>query len=708
MVKNYFKYYCWLAVLIIIIYWPVSTFLFAMKNDALAGYFPAKYFIAESIHNNIIPWWNPYINYGYPMHADLTSSFWSPFTWIFSLLGGYTVYTVHLEYLLYCILAAWGMFSLSARLKQNSKAAFVIALCYACGGIFTGNAQHTNWICGAAILPFVLSAYLNIIEEPRFKNAVSLALWTALFIVSAHPYLIISLFYITLILFFVLSDKSAAVFQKTIIQLVFSVLLILLLTSGYLFSALELFPYLSRSQSLSAAQVSNHFPIVSVISALLPFTSVSPGELFQHTDLGMRNAYMGIVILIFFIATLVSKKNYYQKIFLTAAACFFILSFGGIISRFLTHYIPLLGFVRLISVFRLPGIFFLLLACGYSLSDFFEGKLTIKINKIITGLLIFIGLLFSYSVFSLLKSHDSLLPVSFDKRGIKDWIENISLSKTIVIQSVIQIPLLLVLLRTKTQHKFTLISVVCFIDLFLAVSLNAPFTIVGQKSVKATQELLNTAPKGFPLPELKPIIKNTTADPAFEKSFGNWSMYSKEIGTLTKAKTYPNLFKSNQQYFSSGLNNISIHSSFLYKAQQIIFYSDSIQASAKDSFTCFVNMHYRTNDFPPGSAPDSSSSIKLIKVEPNQISIESASKDDYVLVIKQNYYKYWEATVDGNKTNLIPCNYAFMCVPVSKGEHSINLSYEPGIIKKLGLLNMVVLLLLFVYKINTALKRKTI
>ncbi|MBI1781214.1 MAG: YfhO family protein, partial [Sphingobacteriales bacterium] len=193
----------------------------------------------------------------------------------------------------------------------------------------------------------------------------------------------------------------------------------------------------------------------------------------------------------------------------------------------------------------------------------------------------------------------------------------------------------------------------------------------------------------------------------FEKTFGNWSMYNKEFGTITKAKTYPSLFKSNQQYFSSGLNNTFIRSAFAYKAQKLIIYTDSIAASENDSLTCFVNKKNWRIELAQSVKADSTASIKLIKADPNQITLESASNEDYLLVIKQNYYKYWKAAVDGNAAVTIPCNYTFMCIPVVKGKHHISLSYEPGIIKKLSLINLVMFLLLLSFNISTSLKRKT-
>ncbi|HET9056463.1 MAG TPA: YfhO family protein [Chitinophagaceae bacterium] len=705
MPKNDFKHYCWLAVMVIIIYWPVSTFLFAMKNDALAGYFPAKYFIAESIHNKIIPWWNPFINYGYPMHADFTSSFWSPFTWIFSLFGGYNVYTVHLEYLLYCILAAWGMFRLSLSLKQNVHAAFIIALCYSCGGIFTGNAQHTNWLSAAALLPFVFNAYLNTINEPRFKNTVQLSLWVTLFMVCAHPYLIICLFYITTILFFILSKKTPASTWKTMMYFGLSVLLVLLLTGGYLFSTMELFPYLTRSDPPNSEQIGNHFPIASIFSMLVPFSTVSHAKVFQNTDLSMRNAYMGIVILIFLIATLTSKKTYYQKIFIGTATFFFILSFGGPITNFFNHYVPLIGFVRLISIFRLPAIFFLLIACGYTLSNFLKGEKPININKIAIALIMVTGLLLGYAIINLIQNHEAILPITFTRQGIKEWIENITLEKTILLQSLIQIPLLYILLRKKTQRSFKLLSIVCFVDLFMAVGLNAPFTIVGQKSVKEVQKLLNTAPKGFPFPELKPIIQNPSTNIDFEKTFGSWSMYSKNFGTIMKAKTYPSLFKTNEKYFDAGLNNVFIHSPFTYIAQIVNTYKDSIRFTNEDAYVCFIKQDDKQDSLHI-SSKSSATSIQLIEALPNHFSFRIHSNESAILVLKQNYYKYWAAYEDGKRINITPCNYTFMSVPLTTGNHIVEFIYSPRLPKLLGIINLFTLILSVCYLLNPFDKRK--
>lgn len=694
---NTIKHYCWLAFFVLLIYWPVSTFLFSIKNDALTGYFPAKYFISESLHNRIIPWWNPFINYGYPMHADFTSSFWSPFTWIYTLLGGYSIYTVQLEFLFYSILAAWGMFSLCISLKQHTNAAFLIALCYACSGIFTGNAQHTNWISAAAILPFTWSAFLTIIQNPSLRSSVKLSLWAALFTVCAHPYLIICLLYIFVLLFFFLVKKSTASLRNIFTQLILSFVLIVLLVSGYLVSITELFPLITRGETLTVTQISNYFQPASLLSFLLPFSSVASDMPFVSSDLSMRNAYMGLIGIFFLAATLAAKKNYHQKIFLLAGSVFFILSFGGPITNLVNNYVPLIGYIRLIAVFRLPGIFFLLLASGYTASDFFTGNLKVNPHRIFYILSIILGLLFIYSLIYCLQHNQYLLPENFNQQGMKDWIQKINFGKATLIQSAIQLVLLIIITRKKIITQFRFIVIVCFLDLFLATSLNAPFTIVGEKSVNEIQQQLNRAPKNFPLPELKPIITNEKTYPETDKILGNWSMYNKEPGSISKAKTYPSLFKSNEKYFESGLNNPFIHSPFIYAAKKIIFYTDSIVTNNADAFNCYINKKDCPSDLNDGVNDDPAVSLQLTKALPNEFSINAASNNDYLLVLKQNDYKYWNAYIDAKKTAIIPCNYTFMSIKVLSGKHQITFKYEPAPIKWLAVINISILCLLLIY-----------
>jgi hypothetical protein len=699
--KTHWKYYLLLIITIIVIYWPVSTFSFALKNDALAGYFPARYFIADAFHHSIIPWWNPYINYGYPMHADLTSGFWNPVTWLLTLIGGYTVYSVHLEFLLYCILAAVGMFSLCTYFKQHIQTAFIIALCYACGGIFTGNAQHTNWLSAAAFLPFLLKAWLHLIKQPGFNEASKLSLWASLFIVSAHPNFIITDSYILLALLFLFIRKSSASIKHIITHLFISLILTLLVTGGFFYSVIELLPELTRSSAIKFTHVRNPFPLSDLLSFILPYSSTVSSSVLEASDLSMRNGYLGLMGLIFLLTTFVSVKNYYQKMFLFIGAVFLLLSFGTVLTLLATKYIPGLGYIRLVSTFRLPAMFFLLLASSFTLDRFIRGELIIQVKYVLAGL---IGLIIILVIISLFHwQTTSVFPTSFNRNALKDWVSQNNFSKSILIQGTIQLPLLLLLLW-KIKKPGLLFLAVCVIDLFLAVSLNAPYTIVGKMSVKDAQQLLEKAPKGFPKPELKPIIQNTSADNAFEKTFGNWSMYSKELGCTSKAKTYPSFLKTNEKYFNAGLNSVFIHSPFAYIAQTVTAYKDSIPYTPNDAYTCFIKAtDIKSNLYLGGK--DSTASLQPTKILPNHFSFETNCSENAILVLKQNYYKYWEGYEDGKRINIIPCNYTFMAVPVNNGKHTIDFIYNPWLPKILGIINLFTFFILLLYLVVPSKKK---
>ena len=84
------KYYGWIILIGWLIYWPISLFLFGIKNDILTDYFPTRFFMSESLHAGFIPWWNPYVNFGIPQYAEMNSSYWSPITWLIAAIPGYS------------------------------------------------------------------------------------------------------------------------------------------------------------------------------------------------------------------------------------------------------------------------------------------------------------------------------------------------------------------------------------------------------------------------------------------------------------------------------------------------------------------------------------------------------------------------------------------------------------------------------------------
>jgi len=133
--KFYIKYpLLILALTILVIYWPLSTFTFMPKWDMVDISFPWRTFIIESLHQKILPLWNPYQYLGFAQHTDLQT--WYFPVWLFSIFKSYTIYAFISEYLMHLIIAAWGMYYLSSIWIYNIAIRYYAAITYILSGFF--------------------------------------------------------------------------------------------------------------------------------------------------------------------------------------------------------------------------------------------------------------------------------------------------------------------------------------------------------------------------------------------------------------------------------------------------------------------------------------------------------------------------------------------------------------------------------------------
>lgn len=646
------------------------------------------------------------------MHADVSSTFWSPITWLFSITTGYSIYTIHLEFVFYCIAAATGMYRLSKHLVQQNKTAFITAISYAGSGIFIGHAQHTNWVSSMAILPWLFFYFIIIIHNPTFRNAVKLSLIASLFIVTAHSNFIISSFYLFGILSIILALRNKENRKKITYVLSATLLLIISLTAGYIYSVVELMPFIFRGTPLSFAETTSPFSLQSMISFLFPFSTVTVSESFLTTDVTTRNGYMGLVILASCMIMVIHSKNFYQKLFFSVGLVFFFLSTGSFLTRFFIENIPLGGYIRITGFFRLYALFFFFLAAGFVTRNILNRAIpVIKIKSVLIVLILITIVTLFYSGKSALTQTSLLTSTLFpaDAADLKKWLTSISSETALFTQSVIQLFFLAFFYYFILKKKETALIILCCIDIFISANMNMPYTVVGQKSVKEIQSVLNQSPDGFPEPTLKPVKENRQPDYATDKLIGNWSMYGKEQGTTKQQLTYPIFFADNYNYFQTGLNDVTQKTPFVLFADKIEYYKDSIRFSNNDSATCFLkkevpsqtSLHIITNK-------NSGRQIEVRHVTPNSYNMITQSTDDEMLILKQNFYLNWTAKIDGVNTAIYPCNYTFMAIKIPAGKHKIEFSYLPKTAKFLGLINILFLILAISYLLITGVKRKKI
>lgn len=659
------------ALIVFVAYLPISSMLFFLKNDAFTNYFPPKFFMSESLHAGQLPLWNPYINFGIPQYGDMSCGYWSPITWLIASTLGYNAYSFTIEALFYIFLGGAGIYALTGQLKLAQQVRFISAIAYICCGYNVGHLQHFNWLSGAAFLPWCFTAYWALLNQFSFKNLLKAVLFFYLLAASAHPGITIAAayFFFGLMLFFFFSNNNVPVQQK---MKQFSIVhiglvgLLLLLSAGMITGYADIIPYFVRGEKVSLDDSLLHPATAqSWISVLFPFATVKNEALF-NTDISMRNSYFSIALLLFFLKASFSQKTGLQKFLLLTGALFLLLSLGGIFKTFAYKFLPLIGFVRLNGEFRIFSILCFIILAAIELdkylrsntSNWYALKLFYGLLEIVVFAIIIIGI---YQCISLKESFLYNKATIFAAAGftnkLKLLIDQISFYDTLWIQGIIQLFVLWLVKMCVKLKSWNLLKRIVVADMIVASLLNVPFTGAGKASVADIQKVINQSPKGFPAPALNPIIKNNWATKEQNDMAGDWSFYSKQIGTKEEIP-YPVVLKKSTQYFET--NKKYAGQNFLHKP--FLFTTDS------------------------------NALISIISFSANKIDVSVSAKDSTQLVLQQNLYPHWFYYNGTEKKEVKPYSISFMSIPVKQGENKISVSFEPTLVKKMMLLSLIVFL----------------
>ena len=246
-----------LLVFLVIAYFPLSSLLFALKNDALTANFPNKYFFSAALHDGYFPVWNPYLNFGFPLYADPGFAFWNPITWIFGWIG-YSVPVLSIEILFYIWIGGISSYELGRWLGHSEKVSFCMGMMYMCCGFFIGNLQHINFLTSAAFLPLVLKTYLDLQAKFSVQRLLYCLVSLYLLATGGHPAIPVATVY-----FLVFIQIGIVIFSNTgerklvIIRRSFKTFLILLvcffvLAAPLIYSYYEIYPVFTRADPRSS------------------------------------------------------------------------------------------------------------------------------------------------------------------------------------------------------------------------------------------------------------------------------------------------------------------------------------------------------------------------------------------------------------------------------------------------------------------------
>ncbi|MEO7524402.1 MAG: hypothetical protein ABIT58_09930, partial [Ferruginibacter sp.] len=558
-------------------FWPVSLFLFSLKNDALTYYYPIRTLIADALRNGELPLWTPFINMGYPLHADMQSGAWNPVIWIFSFISNYSLAAFHCELLFYIAMAGTGFYYLCRNFGFSKTVACTMAFAYQFSGFMVDSVQFFTCISAACYLPWIILFFRKMCMQNKVTDAILLALFLYLSFTGGYPSLFIITGYILAIYFlFMLFSNSTRInfLKKTAPNILLAFLSFSLLSLPALVSFIQHLPMISRGSGQTLSFVlENSMNPGTTASLLTPFATTGNNN-FLESSILMRNIYIGIVPLLFFIFAFMNgtiKKNKEMLFFFVMATIMIGMAWGKFFfMRQAAYYVlPFMNSFRHPALFRLFSIFFMLMIAASSLNKWEQDKkfklLTLK--KWILALLA-ISMLLGIGSFIFLQN---VIPASELKAGnFRNLLSRFNFQQRYLVQLPFLITTLLLSYFAIVKRKRILL--ICFVtlaDLFFATQLNMPVTVIGSKKYAEVKTLINRNPVGFPIPGNESIEANSKNSSGENVITGSTLPFTKKIGRNDYFITPGNL-ASQDRFYESGIRDLVFKNPVLYIADTII------------------------------------------------------------------------------------------------------------------------------------------
>lgn len=636
---------------VVIAYLPVISFQYAVKNDFFTAYFPLKKFLSTSLNAGSFPLWNPFLNYGFPVYGDMSEAWWNPLTWFIAAVPGYNVWTFTLELIAYLFIAFAGMYKLTGRWVSLVEWRLMAAAAYSASGFMVGHLQHFNWISAAALLPFCLYYLSSYTDGGRKTPFFLAALSLSFFATAAHPGLIIGFIIYGLFWQFL----SSAPYQLTAIRTGRLTLLILLTCAGMIYGYAEVLPYTNRSAALAVIPSGEGSTTIhSWISFILPL-GTTQGNFFGN-DIALRNCYIGLLGFSLCVTYLLSPSaNRNIRFHLILGAVFLFLSSNLVLPVF--QHIPLLKFIRLNGELRIFAILSFVLAGAMQLQEIWN---TDRVKKLLQTLWVLASILFvsciiaGASAFPGWLSKWQLLP------DVKSFLDSLSFSDMVFVQSIILLILTPVMIKSIQQKNRRALLRTVMIDLALACLVQLPFTGVGQRSVSDMGKIFAQAPSALKTPAAAPEASVVSRYPDATAVAGNWALVSQEIAQ-DGLIPYPLIFRTTVQYFDSALKD-----SFYQKPPFLIVSGGNHKA------------------------------IEPVLFRYNFIRFDTRTSEAASMVIKQNQYPFWKASVNGSPVAIGDTAYTFMKIPLASGKNELEFQFSHPLIKVLLVFQFILMTIMII------------
>lgn len=680
----------------IVFFWPISLHLFSFKNDTITYYYPIRTLISDALNNGELPLWTPYLNMGYPIHADMQSGAWNPIIWIFSLLTKYTLGAFHTEFLFYMTFAGVGFYYLCKEFGCTKYVALIVAIAYQCSGFMIDMVQFFNCMSAACYLPFIFLYCRRILVKHKISDALLLAFFMFLLFTGGYPSLFIITTYLLMafgLFHFYAIEKKMEYIKKIYLPVIISILCFIILSLPAIISFINHLHEINRGkdQPLSVVLENSMNPITS-ISLLSPFATTGNND-WLNSSILMRSIYIGIAPLLFIIYGFCfsSFRKNRENIFLLAAAFIMLgLAWGQFffLRQIVYYTLPLMKSFRHPALFRLFTIFCLLILSAKSIAAWQKNEFNnTAIKKIFYSFLI-ISISIAFVSIAFLKN--VVISNFFRISTLKSLYQNPTFEIRYLIQFLLFIPLLIGMYFAIKKRNFKALFALIVIDLFFATQLNMAVTIIGARRFTEVEMTMNRNPIRFPLPNNESITSNAANSTGENVITGSTILYTKRITRNDYYITPGNLINQ-ENFYESKIKDSVFKNSVLY-------FADTIIKEEKDIvyFKSKTAILKQLPNYSIRSTLKDSNLAVINTLAANKMEATINNSHDGLLIYLQNNYKGWRAYIDDKKVEILTVNKTFMALQTPMGMHKISFVYKPSVVINAWIVSIVFFILMIV------------
>ncbi|MBK8226087.1 MAG: YfhO family protein [Flavobacteriales bacterium] len=679
-----------IAVAVLLAYWPLSSFQWTLTHgDTLNCWLPWRWFIASSLHNGQFPLWNPHQQFGYPMHADLQGPSW--YVEAIALGGtiGHGIHVLQALFLLYVMIGGWGVMRLIRNLHGDARAGSLVGLAYALGGFFTGHQQHFYAVISAAWLPWMLDAFLRLMQEPGWRPAARVSLFQGLLLTGGnHTFTIIGAYLLAAV--FALqawrtwrADGSRAL-GPLLLWSMAAAIGSAVVGAGALHAWIDAGPHLARSGPLAygiAIQGSVTWPALT--SLLFPF-AVGADQARIGADPSMANHYMGLIALVLAAASLLRRRTAIENLLLITGLLCGLIAAGPAtpIHRWAFDLVP--GF----DLFRFPSYFMVfswlaaMILAGGTITAMLKGGLSHRhLSWPIGAALLAAAVLCAFA----------MTRMGADETGISlfERMRGMHMSKRLLIGASVTLPALVATLVLAWRRRLGFAALITLVGIEMAwnSSLAVWNTAVSDMPPQWLHRRLSALSEGPVIPDGRPV--------GFDDDTRNKLIY---LGHATQ--DYLGGFSRdgvNSFWLRNAMDLEVVHTA-LWEAmarQPLAYLADSIIAfdmyrkgdvtAARDSgLAVLMPGHAKTN----AQRRTGRDMATVTAFDRNTFTITCSTAGPRMLVLQQSHYPGWEASVDGSPSALLNVNIAAMAVEVPLGEHTVEFRYRKPLVPLLLALSL--------------------